>query len=147
MSELLDHEVPGLAKKLQAISAAQRRDILAKTCLVASECLNELEASVGELVESLRLHRILSADEAARAISLAEKADSEYLDVQSQSANQCKALAFFSQARLLTAMGIGFRGTSWQDCADAIYELCKVCDDPSSVVRAVKTAIGSISEH
>lgn len=147
MSELVDHEVPGLTKKLQAISSAERQDIVAKACLAATECLNELEPSVDELVKSLRLRRILSADEAARAISLAERADAKYLNVQSQSADQPKALAFFSQARLLTAMGIGFRGTSWQDCADAIYELCKVCDDPSEVVRAVKTAIDSISDH
>jgi hypothetical protein len=144
MNAPLDQEAPGLAKKLASLSFEARRSILAGACLIAGEYVVDLEPAVRGLLDSLKTNRLLSEDEVAKAVSLAEGADAKYLELHAQGADKDRVLNSFSQARLLTAMSIGFGGTSPRDSADAVYELCKTCDDPSAIVRSIESDIDSM---
>jgi hypothetical protein len=147
MNVLLDQKAPGLAKRLTLLPVEARRSILARACLIAGEYVVGLEPAVRDLLNSLKTNRLLSENEVAKAVSLAEAADAKYLELRAQGAEKDKdgVLKFFSEARLLTAMSTGFGGTSPQDSADAVYELCKTCDDPSALIRSIESDIDSIS--
>jgi hypothetical protein len=144
MNALLDQEAPGLAKKLASLSLEARRNILARACLIAGEYLIDLKPAVRDLLNNLKTNRLLSEDEVAQAVSLAEAADAKYLELLAERADKNRALKFFSEARLLMAVSTGLRGTSPQDCADAVYELCKTCDDPSALIRSIESDIDSM---
>jgi hypothetical protein len=145
MHALLDQEAPGLAKKLESLSPDVRRSVLTNACVYASACLSDPEVPVRGLLESLKKHGTLSKGEVAKASSLAEAADAKYADLQDRGADQEEVLKSFSEARLLSAMAIGFGGTSPKDSADAVYELCKTCDDPSGLIRSIEANIDTQS--
>lgn len=145
MNVLPDQETPGLAKRLALLPVEARRNVLARACLIACEYVVDLEPAVGDLLDSLKTNRVLSEDEVAKAASLAEAADAKYLELQAQGADHDKVLRFFSEARLLTAISVGFGRASPQDSADAVYELCKTCDDPSALIRSIESDIDSVS--
>jgi hypothetical protein len=145
MNVLLDQDAPRLAKKLASLPLEARRSILARACLIAGENVVDLEPAARDLLDRLKTNRLLSEDEVAKAVSLAEAADAKYLELRAQGVDKDRVLTFFSEARLLTALSIGFGGASPQDSADAVYELCKTCDDPSALVRSIESDIDSMS--
>jgi hypothetical protein len=141
MHALLDQEAPGLAKKLESLSPEAWRKILARACLRANERLVDLGDAARNLLQSLRVHGVLSGDEVKESLSLAEAADAKYLALQEQNADQNRILKFFSEARLLTAMAIGFGGAQPKHSADAVYELLKTVDDPSDLIRVIESDV------
>ena len=141
MHTLLDQEAPGLSSKLESLSLGARRTILASACLHASKCMNEPGPSISHLLEKLKAQGVLSVDEIAEATSLAETADAKYFELKTKDLDHAKMLESFSEARLLTAMAIGFKGTSPRDTSEAVYELSKVCSDPSSLIKAIESNI------
>lgn len=143
MDVLLDQEAPGLAKKLQSLPLEIRRNILARACLAASECLTDLEPSVQRLLRSLNTSHLLSPDDITKAKSLAEAADGAYLELQGRGKDNGKALKFFSEARLLNAMVTGFGGVLPKDTTDAVYEICKVCDDATRVIGVIESDVNA----
>jgi len=69
MDVLLDQEVPGLAKKLESLPLEIRRNILARACLAASECLTDLEPPVQRLLRSLKTNQLLSPDDVTQPMA------------------------------------------------------------------------------
>jgi hypothetical protein len=106
-----------------------------------------LDGSAANLLESLRIHGTLSEAEVRTAASLAEAADAKYSELQKLDADPTEILKWFSTARLLTAMAVGFRGTQTKDGADALYELSKTCDDPSELIKAVESDVHFASKR
>lgn len=144
---ILDREAPGLAEKIGALSAEASKTVLVNACLLVSEGLAVLEPSVRGLLDSLKKNGSLLPDEVAVARTLAEAADSNYLTLQRQSTREVQAISAFSTARLLTAMSIGFSGTTTESVADAVYELCNTYDDPSPLIRSVRSDIERATRH
>jgi hypothetical protein len=139
---LLDQDAPGLAEKLELLPLAVRRNILTRACLAASECLTDLGPLVQNLLRSLEANRVLSPDEATEARRLADTADAAYLKLD-QAADHGKALKFFSEARLLSAMALGFGRAAPRDATQAVYEICKTCDDATKLVRLIESDVHS----
>jgi hypothetical protein len=144
MHPLLETEAPGLAIKLEALSPTVWRQIFSRACLQASDHLAELGESSRELLQSLRIHGFLSPIEVTTAISLAEAADAKYFERNEHNAGQAEKMKWFSEARLLTAMAVGFRGTQSGDSAQALYELFKTCDEPSELIKIVESDVNSV---
>ena len=140
MHSLLEQAAPGLSGKLSTASLSKRREVIAAGCAAVATMLQDLAPVIRELVDKLTLQGELSNEELAAVQSLAETADEEYLELHERQKEQL-ALARFSEARLLTAITKGFGGTSVDDSADAVYELCSACDDPSAVIREIEAII------
>ena len=104
---------------------------------------SDLEPPVQRLLRSLKTNQLLSPDDVTQAKSLAEGADGAYLELQDRGTDHGKALKFFSEARLLDAMATGFGGASPKDTTDAVYEICKVCDDATRVVRLIESDVNA----
>ncbi len=138
MRTLLDQDAPGLANKLLSLSPGRRRKIFTKACLHASGPFNDLEGDARNLLENLKMNGTLSLEDVRVAESVAENADAKYLELQTRSVDETNMLKSFSQARLFTAMAIGFGGSQPEDFADAMYELFKSSDDPSAVIKVVE---------
>jgi hypothetical protein len=141
MNSLLEQDAPGLTKKLQSLSLERRRKILASACLSASISLNSKDDEILAILKALKTRWELNRDEIMQATRRAEIADSRYLERQSVGSGEQERLDLFSEARLMTAISIGFGGTSPKDTSDAIYELCKTCDDPSEIIRSVESDV------
>jgi hypothetical protein len=142
LNVLRDQDAAGLAEKLESLPLAVRRNILARACLAASECLTDLGPLVQNLLRSLEANRVLSPDEATEAKRLADAADAAYLE-SDQAADHDKALKFFSEARLLNAMALGFGQAEPRDAPQAVYEICKTCDDATRLVRLIESDVRS----
>lgn len=121
------------------MSVAGRRNAIAAGSATVAQALPQLPPATRHLVELLASNHGPSPEDAASARSLAEAADEEYFALQEQGDDR-SALARFSEARLLTALASGFGEPSAQECADAIYELCKATDDPAIVIHATEPA-------
>ena len=139
---LLDQDAPGLADKLELLPLEVRRNIITRACLAASEYLTDLEPAVQNLLRSLDANQVLSPDEVTEARRLADAADAAYLELD-QAADYDKALKFFSEARLLSAMALCFGREAPRDATEAIYEICKTCDDATRLVRLIESDVRS----
>ncbi len=138
---VLDQEAKGLAWKLRSLSLENRRHILAEAFKLASETITGLEPAVHVLLKAISDSNMLSETQVAEAKSLAETADERYLNLQEEQAPESEWLNWFSTARLLTAIAKGFGGSSWNDMADAVYELSKTRDDPSEIITFIESRI------
>lgn len=145
MHALLDQEAPGLADRLRPLSSKTRRNILAEACILVGETLGDLEEAVQLLLDTLRSHKDLSGEQIASAASLTEAADNRYFQLQEQNVPESEWLHWFHKARLLEAMSIGFGEPTPEDTADAVYVLCKTCDDPSKLIKSIEANIDSQS--
>ena len=139
---LLDQDAPGLADKLELLPRDVRRNILTQACLAASECLTDLKPPIQKLLRSLEANQVLSADEVREARRLADTADAAYLELD-QAAEHDKALKFFSEARLLSAMALCFGREAPRDATEAVYEICKTCDDATRLIRLIESEVRS----
>lgn len=139
---LLDQDAPGLADKLELLPLEVRRNILTQACLAASECLTGLEPPVQNLLRSLEANRVLTPNEVTEARRLADTADAAYLELD-QAADHDKALKFFSEARLLSAMALCFGRAAPRDTTEGVYEICKTCDDATNLIRLIESGVRS----
>ena len=139
---LLDQDAPGLADKLELLPLEVRRNIITQACLVASDCLTDLEPAVQNLLRSLEANQVLSPDEVTEARRLADAADAAYLELD-QAADHDKALKIFSVARLLSAMALCFGREAPRDATEAVYEICKTCDDATRLIRLIESDVSS----
>jgi len=78
-----------------------------------------------------------------RGHSLAETADDKYFSLQESNRPENEWLNWFYKARLLTAIARSFSGDSWQDAADAVYELSKSRKDPSPIFALIEAELES----
>lgn len=106
--------------------------MIAAACVSVAANLKELEDSTRRLIENLARDADLSGPDLKIAQELAEQIDNEYLDLHARG-NDEEVLALFYQARLLTALAIGFGDASFADSEDAVYELSRACSDPDVV--------------
>ena len=134
------HEIAGLSRKLELLSAEERRRVIAASGLAVVKSLGDMPVPIRQLVERAHSACELSPQDVETARFLADAADEEYLDLQDRGEEQL-ALKRFSEARLLTALATGFGGASANDSAEAIYELCKATDDPSIVINSIEAAV------
>jgi hypothetical protein len=140
---LLDHEAPGLSRRLDSLSSDARRKVLANACIAAAERLQITDHRIAELVAALRSGGELSQQQARTALSLSEEADDEYLALQAQGATLSEYSKPFAVARLLRGMGVAFGAVPGEGAADAVYELTKTQDDPSLIVKSIESDIES----
>ncbi len=143
---ILDQDAPGPSEGLRSLSSEDRRRILEKACQFAGEAICGLELPTRDLLETISRHYALSDTKVAEAKSLAEAADEQYFSLKSSGRDPSEWRAWFCKARLLTAIAVGFGGESWNDAADAVYELCKSRDDPTEIIALVESGIEAIKE-
>ncbi len=143
----LDQEAPGLADRLQSLSSATRRSILASACLFVGEKLAASDPALRPLLAALRSHSDLDPGQIACAARLAEAADNRYLELREKNASQIEWRHWFQKARLLMAMSVPFGEPSPKDTARAVYELCYTCDDPSEIIRSIESKIASFAKR
>lgn len=137
----LDQNAPGLAQRLESLTARTRRAILSKACLRAASGVAGLEERTVELVRAIQSGGGLSLEQAKQAMSLADVADNKYFELHQRSAVAEVWLKVFSEARLLTGMAIAFGAVPTQGAADAVYELSKSCPDPESLLCFIDSEI------
>jgi hypothetical protein len=138
---ILDDEAKGLAEKLQLLPFEQRKQIIARTCIAASQDIINVEPKIQNLLTTINAYNSLSKSQLEEAKLLADYADEQYFLLQEKGTTDSDWLNWFSKARLLTAIAIGFESSSWKNTADAIYELCKTTDNPSKIVSIVELEI------
>jgi hypothetical protein len=142
---MLDHEVPGLATKIEALPLEQRRRRLVRAAFAASRNIQDLEPPIQEILELAIRNNELLPERIAEAKAFAESADTRYFTEQEGGAAKGIWRNWFAKARLATAIANLFAGTSWQDAADAAYELCFTSDDKDAVVRLIESEIAASS--
>lgn len=141
MHVLLDSEAPGLAEKVISLPRDQWRSILVRACLMIASQTHGLSLPILELLEKLRVQNLLSLADIVRAGTQAQAADSKYFELQSEAAPG--ALKWFSEARLLTAIAIGFDDRRSDSSPEALYELTKASDNPAQLLRTVQSDVES----
>ena len=139
---ILDKEAKGLAEKLRFLPLKQRRQIIAKACNLASQTIVDLETQIQSLLKAINENNSLSDAQIQEAKLLIDKADEQYFTLQENGADEAERLNWFSKARLLTSIATGFGGTTWENTADAIYELCNTTDNPAMIIKLVESEIG-----
>lgn len=145
-THVLDEDAPGLAGRLRALNPERRRKVLVKTALFAAQGIPELDAKTAALLDDLRFRGELSAHEAAFAMHLSEAADDRYLTLQGQGAPAGEWGQWFSLARLLRGIAVGFGAAPKEDIADGIYEIAKSLDNPASLFEQIASEISSSPE-
>jgi hypothetical protein len=93
----------------------------------------------------LRSRGDLSRELAVAAASASEAADEKYVALMSQSAAADDSLRLFSLARLLRGIGIAFGAVAGEDVADAVYELTRTVEDPSAILRSIRSDIDGLT--
>jgi hypothetical protein len=88
-----------------------------------------LDAKTRALLDKMRSGGELSPHEALSAMRLSEAADDRYLTLQEQGAPAEVWEKWFSLARLLRGIAVGFGAAHREDIADAIYEIAKSVDN------------------
>lgn len=141
---VLDQEAPGLAGRLKSLPPEARREVVARGCQLAAGRLADLGPEVRDLLGAISASGALSDAQVAEAGALAEAADGRYSELQEEGAPEQEWLAWFSKARLLTAISAGFGGADWGDAADAVYELCSTSDDPSELIALVESEVARL---
>jgi hypothetical protein len=141
MTSLLDDEVPGLSARLESMSSNTRQEALVASCLAVADDIPKLPPIARQLVDNLRESGVVSESDSSAALRLAEEFDEEYFRVEASGEDPSGAMRLFSTARLLTAIGKVVQGVSLSDASDALYELCKACEDPAVVARAIEQVI------
>ena len=137
----MDQDAPGLAQRLESLTAQTRRAILSKVCLRAASDLAGLDERTLELVRAVQSGGGLSLEQAKQAMSLADVADNKYFELHQRNAVAEAWLKVFSEARLLTGMAITFGAVPTQGAADAAYELSKSCHDPAGLLGFIESEI------
>lgn len=141
---ILDQEANGLAEKLQLLSLEQQRTIVTKGCNLVSQSMTNLQPATRYFLELATADKSLTISQIEETKLLADSADERYFILQEEGASETEWLNWFSEARLLTAIADGLGGTSWQDAADAIYELCKAWDDPSPIIAFIESEVKAV---
>lgn len=138
---VLDQDAPGLAERLRTLPAEIQQDLLAKACLRTAEGADYSDPIVTECLAELRSRGALSERLAAAAVSASKRADEQYIAATAQTTSGHESLRIFSVARLLRAMGIAFGAVPDEGPADAVYELTRAVDDPSTVIGSIQSGI------
>lgn len=137
---ILDQTAPGLAEKLQMLSTEQRRRALLTVCKAVCRRISDLEPDVLTLLEKASVSTSISPDMVVHAQKYAELSDDRYFTLQEKGEPESVWSNWFSKARLGTAIA-KVLGTTWEDSANAAYELCFVGDDKHGIVTLLRSAI------
>ena len=143
----LDHESPGLTDQLRRLSLEQRRQALTKAAIASSRQISNLEPQIRRLLESAARDNALSVEQIAEATAYAEEADDRYFQLQEQGAAEAIWKTWFAKSRLATGIINLFGGMSWQDAADAAYELCFTQDNKPAAIALVRAQIEAAANH
>jgi hypothetical protein len=138
---ILNQEAPELSDRLRRLSLEQQRRALVGAMIAASQHVENLEQQLVVLLEVARRDNALSPQQIADASEYAEFADDRYLTLKENGAPTYAWMNWFAKARLATAIRSLFRGTSWEEAADAAYELCFVLADKSAAVDLLRSHI------
>jgi hypothetical protein len=131
-----------LAEQLRALAPNVRRKILIKACAFSAERIGGLDAELSELLSAIQSHPALTREQADRAISFAEAADNRSFELEEQSAPRPEWLKPFSEARISTAIAMGFGSDSQSDRA-AFFELLKSQDHGSGLEEFIESEINA----
>ena len=140
---LLDYEAPGLTDQLSALPVERRRQALTIAAIAVSGQISDLEPQIRGLLERAARDNVLSREQVEAARLYAEHADDRYFTLQEQGAAEAVWKNWFAKSRFATALVNLFGGESWQESADAAYELCATQDDKSAFVALLRTRIES----
>jgi hypothetical protein len=138
----MDQNAARLAEQLRALTPDFRRNILVKACAFSAERLGNLDVRLSELLKAIQVHPELSREQADWAISFAEEADRRSFELEEQSAPRPEWLKLFSEARLSTAIAMGF-GPDTQNDRAAFFELLKSLDHGTGLVQFIETEINA----
>lgn len=138
---ILDYEAPGLAQRLEAMAPEERRRALTKAALTLSEHVTDMEPSLRYLLDTALAKNFLTPEEVAEAKAYANSSDAQHFASEAQGAAEAISGNWFSKARLAMAIANAFGGSSWQDAADAAYELCFTLDDKPAAIALVRTQV------
>jgi hypothetical protein len=141
---MLDQIAPGLSEQLRLLSPEQWRRIVVKVCVTISQSIVNLEPIIQVSLETAVKKNVLSSDQIARLRDYAENADKRYFTLQEEGVEQAVWRIWFAKARLATALADAFSDEKWETVADAIYELCFVNEDKTSVIVLIESSIQSI---
>ncbi len=143
---LLEYESPGLAVRIEALTPANRREAIAKAASALGEHLTDLEPRILQLLDVVGRDNSLSTEQVAEAKAYADDADARYFALEEQGGDEFVRRNWFAKARLATAIANGFGGASWQDAADALYELCFTLDDKAAAIALVSEQVDAMSK-
>jgi hypothetical protein len=109
--------------------------------------MSELDGNARELFDKMRVCGGVSPQEAISAMALSEAADDQYLDLKLREEGAPEEVwgKWFSLARLLRRIAVGFGAELKEDIADAIYEIAKSVDNSASLfehLRFRKRSVG-----
>jgi hypothetical protein len=144
-THVLDRDAPGLAIRLRALKPESQRTVLVKAALFAAQTIPGLDPNTQTVLDEMRFRGELSPQELVFAMHLSEAADDRYLTLQEQGAPVEAWGKWFSQARLLRGIAVGFGAAPKEDIADAIYEIVKSVDNPAVLFGQLASEIGSSS--
>jgi hypothetical protein len=143
-THVLDQDAPGLASRLTALKPENQRKVLVKAALFAAESITKLDAKTQTALDDMRFRGELSPQEAIFAMHLSEAADERYLTLQEQGAPADVWGNWFSQARLLRGIAVGFGAAPKEDIADAIYEIAKSIDNPAGLFQHIASEMRTL---
>jgi len=144
---LLDQQAPGLVAELCSLSVVQQRVILVSVCRFMNTQFTDLDPAARGLLREAAVKSALSDDQVGQAHSLAERADTQYLALQERSAPEAEWLYYFSQARLLSGLAIGFKCHDCTGIADALYEFSGSLANPSEMFALVRSSIKQLRNN
>jgi hypothetical protein len=141
---MLDYEAPGLAAQLEALSLENRRLALGKAAAILSKQISDFEPRMHQLLEVALQENALSAEQVDEVKAYADSADTQHFVLEEQGAAQSISGNWFAKARLAMAIANSFGGVSWQDAADAAYELFFTLDDKSAAIALVRAQVEAL---
>lgn len=143
----LDTVSQDLLNKLSKANPQQMRLASLAPCQIALKHSLVDTAVVLESLELLRQQRSLSIQRIAELNDLVARFDSKYFDLQNEAGSdhelQTDALAFFSQARAISALAFAGGDNPSIDTLDAVYETYMAVDDRDLVLDATEAALST----
>jgi hypothetical protein len=129
---------------LRALTPESQRKVLVRAALFAAQSISELDAETRALLDKMPSGGELSAQEALSAMRLSEAADDRYLALREQGVPAEVWEKWFSLARLLRGIAVGFGAARREDIADAIYEIAKSVDNSARLFEHIASEIGAL---
>jgi hypothetical protein len=138
---ILDQDLPGLTRKVRALSGERQRQILIRAAKFAAEKAGDLDPQLLSVLHRLEAGWMPSIEEAKSIMTMADATDDRYFELLNSGLTEEQWGKDFSSARLLRGIAVGFGASSREDIVDAIYEIVKSLRDPSDLLSLVTSEL------
>jgi membrane-bound lytic murein transglycosylase B len=122
-----------LVEKLKKASPEQQRRAVLIACQIALDAAQIENPAILNAFDQLQRHKVFSQKQIEDLSNLAEYLDEQYFELQADaegdSNTQKKALNFFTQARMASALSFAGADNALMAAMEAIYEASATCDD------------------